>query len=113
MGKEATKSQRVSKKDLFPLFFLGMGRVPTREELYWTRIHLSTMRAALAMSLNPYVYIMEQKESTKLRYIISDLNKEGQSLWPVRFTTNIRVVHARSVLRKLSSLLHLILKDYP
>lgn len=103
----------MNKRELFPLFFSCLHRVPTRGELFWARHHLVQMKIALAVAHNPYHYMTMQPEATKLRYIVSDLNKEGESLWPIRLTTNVRISCARAVLKTLSSRLNTILKDYP
>lgn len=104
----------VNKKALFPLFFGAYGRPPTRGELYWTRGHIQEMKKGLDLSINPYIYMTTLRaDASKLRYIVSDLNTEGESLWPHAFTTNVRIAHSKALLKRLSSKLHTILKDYP
>ena len=101
-----------NKRDLFPLTTRIIGKPPTRQDLYWLRNHLIHMTDSLTQSLNPYVYMTTQPESTKLRALVSDLNRNGVSLWPVRFTTNARIASARAGLKHLRSQLHVILKEY-
>lgn len=101
------------KASLFPLTTSVLGKPPSRADLFWTRSHLIAMTDALNRPLNPYVYMQTIPESTKLRSIVSDLNKSGISLWPVRFTTNLRIASARAALKELRSTLNTILKDYP
>lgn len=102
-----------SKAEFFPLTLRILGRVPTREELYWTRDHLIRMTEALNTPINPYLYMQLNAEGVKLRSIVGDLNRDGDSLWPVRLTTNARIAAARSALKKIRSNLHSTLKEYP
>lgn len=102
------------RKKLFPITTLTLGKPPTRSDLFWTRSHLIAMADALSRPLSPYVYMTTQPEGTKLRCIVADLNRNGDSLWPVdEFTLNRRIAAAKSVLRVLRSRLHTILKEYP
>jgi hypothetical protein len=102
-----------NKRELFPLTTKALGRPPTRADLFWTRNHLVQMTDGLNSGMSPYVYMHTLPEGLKLRYIVSDLNSLGSSLWPVRLTTNARIGSARHVLKTLRSRLHTILKDYP
>lgn len=101
-----------SKRQVFPTYSMLFGAPPRREDLFWLRHHLTTMREGTMMGQNPYVYIMGSLEPTKLRTLIIDLNPDGESLWPIRLTTAIRATQSRAVLRKIASRLHSILKEY-
>lgn len=106
---------KLSKGEKFPLFFRTHRRAPSRSELFDTRRHLILMRDGLANSISPYDYMANIKSppATDIRYIVADLNSDGESLWPTKLVTHIRIVCAKATLRRLSSKLHLILKDYP
>lgn len=103
---------KLAKGRLFILTTRGGERPPTRTELFVARSHIVKMREALKDGVNPYVYMADLPEGSRMRYILADLNRTGDSLWPLALTTNIRIMHAKHTLTAMSSYLNTILKAY-